>query len=373
MDEVINLMGLCFYKLRFYETSDQVFRRLMRHFSNSELFPKAILSLQKNRYHLGDYRQSLKFHTTLESNYRDFSGLPESRYYALQTYFQQGQFDLALNTAKQIGKKSDVYHFSLYTCGLIHLKKKNVRESLDNLIDVAESSAQTLEGFEIVNSALLTLGYTNFELSRFPESIEYLARISPDFYDYGNSLLALAWSNYKAKNYESVLSILGNLNRRFPDFEGLAEVRFLMGQSYLKLGYFSFALREFETLTTLLPTPEAILSETQTSAVALPEKERATEILESETRTMEQEFVNLLFKNLPFTGLASVDQQNQLNQERRTRYADIVRRHQELAGKKKDLDEIRNRIDTTEQRRKWRSYAEYGRVRALYLDNIVER
>ena len=124
MAEVIYLLGKSLYELQVYSGADKMFRYLLREIEKNRFVPAAILGLQKCQYQLKDYHQSLKFYKALENHYPYFKGIDEARYYAGQTYFHLDEFNFALNVFQQVNSKSDFYPFSLYTTGLIQLKKK---------------------------------------------------------------------------------------------------------------------------------------------------------------------------------------------------------------------------------------------------------
>jgi tetratricopeptide (TPR) repeat protein len=123
-DQAANLLAGALYELEYFEAAEQVYRHLLKSALKSPLVPDAILGLQKIAYHKGEYQQSLKFYTALESHYASNSIIDEARYYAIQANYQLGNHTFVFNTIKHIHRGSDVHPFALYTAALSDLKKK---------------------------------------------------------------------------------------------------------------------------------------------------------------------------------------------------------------------------------------------------------
>ncbi len=124
LEDVVFLLADCLYKLEMYDGADRMYRYLLRSVTKTRLVAESILGLQKVAYERGDYPQSLKFYKALESHYTEHKGIYESRYYALQTYYNTEIYNLVHNLVPHIRKKSEFYPFAIYTSGLAHLKKK---------------------------------------------------------------------------------------------------------------------------------------------------------------------------------------------------------------------------------------------------------
>lgn len=128
--DAIYLLGNSLYELQVFSGADKMYRYLLREVARNRYIADAILGLQKSRYQMGDYEQSLKFYKALEKHYPYFKGIDEARYYAGQIHFHRGEYAFAMNLFLQVSEGSDFYPFALYTTGLIHLKKKACRKPL---------------------------------------------------------------------------------------------------------------------------------------------------------------------------------------------------------------------------------------------------
>jgi len=151
IEEVIFLLGNSLYELEVYSGADKMYRYLLSEVAKNSLIPDAILGLQKSRYQLRDYQQSLRFFKALETHYPHFDGIHEARYYAGQTYFHLEKLGFALNLFSQVDSDDDFYPFALYSRGLIHLKKKAF--SRPSMI-FSESSSSRSGGRNVLTSSI---------------------------------------------------------------------------------------------------------------------------------------------------------------------------------------------------------------------------
>jgi tetratricopeptide (TPR) repeat protein len=290
-NRVLSKLGDCFYEMQLYYGADETYRTLLRRYRNNPGDPDAILALQKCRYHLGDDQQSLKFYNALEANYNSFSGMSESRYYAGLIYHNSGKFNLAYNILQLVDEKSGLYHFARYTSALIHLKNKKVRNAIEALLEVVEMSPGSVEQIELQDAARLTLGYINFELSRFDIIDRHLAKISPAFYDYPAALLLRAWTSYKLSRFEDCLVQLRELTSKYPEHPSIPEAHFLMGQCYLHLDFYPFAVTEFEKLLQMVPEPAEITGLVSQTSNRLVDDENSLAEIRDKDRKLQLQLV----------------------------------------------------------------------------------
>ena len=106
------------------------------------------------------YQQSLKYYTELESHYPQFEGIHESRYYAGQSHYLLENYRMVLIINDQISKKSEFYPYGMYTVALANLKKKNVKQSIENFQIEQEKQARVQE----VDPEELLLSIQNLEV-----------------------------------------------------------------------------------------------------------------------------------------------------------------------------------------------------------------
>ncbi len=366
-EDAVFLLAQCQYELEMYAGADRMYRFLLQSVNKTKLVPEALLGLQKVAYKRGDFPQSLKFYKTMEAHYTKHEGIAESRYIAEQTYFNQESYGLVHNVVPHIKEKSPFYPYALYTAGLAHLKEKNVREAISVFSKVDRLSDSGSEQAQIVSAARLTLGYVYFELSEFKAAAKYLLRVKPVFHGYPEALLTLGWAFLKLQDHKSALIPLNKLIRSYPDYYNLDEAHFLRGQSYLKLGYYDFAANEFDLV---VPTDSSKTDTTHYESARgnLNVLEEGLEALQEELFLLETKLLesiplyeeNIMAPDLPGNMVhAKTELQAMLNNLR------VEREDFKLTSDK--IAMMRKALAKSEMRNKWEAYAEYGRVKALYV------
>jgi tetratricopeptide (TPR) repeat protein len=216
------------------------------------------------------------------------------------------------------------------------------------------------------------LGYIYFELSSYKTSIKYLADISSDFFDYPKTLLTIGWSAFKLQDYQRAISSLSNLVQTYPQFQDLEEAYFVLGHCYLRLGYHDFAIREYNKIIDSTPDVGEYGTLTEELKTALKEKENELSSLNQEFADLQNELVADLGMQ-PANGVTDSSLVENFMRARESRET-LMQRLQDHGAKVEratnSVDELRRKLDKSDVQKKWRSYAEYGRVRALYLKGI---
>lgn len=234
---------------------------------------------------------------------------------------------------------------------------------------VTKNSTNTPERRNIVNAARLTTGYIYFELSDYRRTIQYMSQISSDFYDHPDALLAKGWAEYKTKDYQAALSTLGILRDNYPDYYNLEEVNFIMGQCFLKLGYYNFAISQYERIIEKAPTAEQVDLEASRGELATQEQE--LQKLKTKLLALESNLLAMIPMKQNDVLIYYVGDQKQPIQERRKDLmAQIYSEREALETLRDQIGLLRRRIEKTEIQKNWQAYAEYGRARALYLKGM---
>lgn len=227
----------------------------------------------------------------------------------------------------------------------------------------------------MVNSARLTLGFMYFELSSYKTSIKYLADITPDFFDYPSALLTIGWSAFKLQDYQRAISSLTDLVQDYPQYQNLEEAHFVLGHCYLRLGYHDFAIREYDKIIAATPGVEeySILVQQINDSLAQTEIDLTT--LKTEFAALQKKLVADLAVRHANGSMDSTLAVRFAN-ARLTRDAllqPVLQQSKLVARAIQALADLQSKLQKADVQKKWRSYAEYGRVRALYLKGIGTR
>lgn len=235
---------------------------------------------------------------------------------------------------------------------------------------VTKTSTNSPERRNIVNAARLTTGYIYFELSDYRRTIQYMSQIASDFYDHPDALLAKGWAEYKINDYQAALATLGNLREQYSDYYNLEEANFIMGQCFLKLGYYNFAISQYERIIEETPAPEQV--DLEVSRGRLAAHERKLEKLKTKLLALESNLLSMIPMEQSEVLIYYVGDQKQPIQERRKDLmAQIYSEREALETLRDEITLMRRRIEKTEMQKDWQAYAEYGKARALYLKGIA--
>ena len=216
----------------------------------------------------------------------------------------------------------------------------------------------------------MTLGYIYFELSEFDAASKFLLEIEEPFYDFPKVLLTLSWTFVKKQDYQSALTHLNKLVAEYSDFDDLDEAHFLRGQCYLKLGYYDFAVDEFDLAVGAGAAQDSV-ADIEVARRGLDEQQQRIEHLEQELHTEEA-------KLMAVTPLPSVvdahpqlpDDPAKIQNDRTILVERVMSGREEYDQVSESIAALRGRIDRLERRKRWEAYAEYGRVKALYLKGV---
>lgn len=326
------------------------------------------------------YQQSLKYYTELESHYPKFEGIHESRYYAGQSHYLLENYRMVLIINEQISKKSEFYPYGMYTVALANLKKKNVKQSIENLTFISEFSSRRHNVNQIIDSARLTLGYIYFELAIYPTALKYLFDISANFVDYPDALLAIAWNTIKLKNYNLALKVLNYLILNYPGYDSLIEAHFLRGHCYLKLGSYDSAVKEYDEIINYSQDSNEYVELLNQMNQELKEQEKRLEELSAELLETRLEKLNFKLFALESrisnkSGNGSSNYEKEPIEKRREKQEELFKK---IAEEKRDFENnltsiasINKQLETNQLQKKWKNYARYSKVRALCLKELA--
>ncbi len=221
----------------------------------------------------------------------------------------------------------------------------------------------------MVYDTRLTLGYIFFELSSYRRAMAQFLKISTDFYDYPDVLLAMAWSSFKLGDYDKAVNDLNRLEALYPDYYNLSEVHFLRGQAFQKMGYLDFAIADYNKIIENSP-PAADLGRLidKTKAQLEAEQERI-EDLRSEFLMLESQLLRLI--PLPGDGVATRADPKNMQQSQESVVELMLTEQEDFSRLDAQIAKLKREIERTERLRNWRDYAEYGKARALYLKNLA--
>lgn len=219
----------------------------------------------------------------------------------------------------------------------------------------------------------MTLGYIYFELSSYERAIRFLSAISSTFYDYPDVLLTLGWTALKMKDYKTALIALNKLLDDYPHNYNVDEAHFVLGQCYLKLGYYKFAVNEYYQIINRVPRVGNFTTFIDTIKSQLVVEDKRIEELKTELLVLESK----LLDTIPYrTGNGipkNVAQEHErIRKQQESLLENIVKERKIFESVSKNIAQLKRQIEKREIQKDWRAYAEYGRVRAMFLKGLSE-
>lgn len=227
---------------------------------------------------------------------------------------------------------------------------------------------------DIITAAYLTLGYIYYELGFFREAIKHFASVPQDDDIYKEALLAISWSAIKINDYQQAIITLNELLKISNEDKYTEEAHFLLGQCYLELGFYDFAVNEFDIIIDQFPGKNNI-------GDRILEVERG---MLQQRKMAEQLRVDLLLLESKLLDLIPLNKLNRKNAvpkyiEEEKRKIDETRDNliQLILQERKRFDEfqwgvqdIHEEITRKSSRKHWRAYAEYGKARCYFLKTM---
>lgn len=213
----------------------------------------------------------------------------------------------------------------------------------------------------------LVLGLTYYETGNFEKAIEYLSAVSETDENYPKALLALAWCYLKLRQFHEMIGPLETIVNKFLDFYALPEVYLLLGQAHLKVRLYDKSIFYFSKILNLFP-----ISSVNDSIYSSLEKQLG--IFE---KSIEEQKLNLiLLETKLYQTIRLPEKKNwippfmleeirKLNQRRQRLLEEIEKERELIDQLSETIKAIRLRMEI--RTKDWRSFAEYGISRALYL------
>ncbi|MCU0609141.1 MAG: hypothetical protein MUF22_05180 [Chitinispirillaceae bacterium] len=207
-DWVTFLMGRCFEELDMRKGALSQFDITSGTYPGSSVIPHSDLAAMRVFYR--DEQDGM-----VASKYEVLSqpGIPDSiRYNAAYLYgesrFRRGDLDQAMVVLSVIPPEHEDYVFAQYTLAVINaqLYPQSPSRTILNLKNCIDSPAQTTAQKEMVNKALVYLGYFSYENGDLSQAVTSFRKVSPSSYYYEESLRGLGWSAMRASQWKDCIA-----------------------------------------------------------------------------------------------------------------------------------------------------------------------
>lgn len=190
--------------------------------------------------------------------------------------------------------------------------------------------------------------------------------------NYPKALIGQAWCYLKLQQYQNMIAPLEKLAQKFPNHVLAPEAYLLLGQAYLKLRLYDRSIFYFSKILTIFPIKkqkQALLDSLNNELNQYERKlnKQRQDLILLESRIMDTLHLGKKRKLLPDFMIREI-------QEYQRRREELVKK---IRAERRAVEELVLTIADLKAKIKvrskdWRSYAEYGISRALYLKEREE-
>jgi tetratricopeptide (TPR) repeat protein len=223
---------------------------------------------------------------------------------------------------------------------------------------------------EVINNTHLSLGYLYYELGYYPEAIVHFRRVSPDHEAYPQALRAISWAEIKQNNYQLAIIALNELIKSYDDTEYGEEAHFLLGQCYLQMVFYDFAIKEYEYISAKYPETNNIAERIVEVQVGLREQEQMMEKLKIQLLVLESKLIDTIRLDGKQVPKYIQQEHERLARLQEQLIENIVAERQLFEEVSQNIELMHKDLERKESRRHWHAYAEYGKARALFLKGM---
>jgi tetratricopeptide (TPR) repeat protein len=218
-------MGKTLYKLHFYSASISYFDRIVQKGPSHPHYNETLqwlAALTRDVPDSAGVLEKIGKYDRSELENPQLAAVRDELYFLLgKFYYQKNNFKGAVELFGQVNPKSPFYVQAKLFEGATHVREYNAKpavESFKEVLRVAEESSDPkVRPFQ--DLANLSLARVFYSTGQFVLATKYFDRVSPDSYDWPNSLFESSWANFMLKQ-AGYSKALGNIHTlRAPFFE----------------------------------------------------------------------------------------------------------------------------------------------------------
>lgn len=253
-------------------------------------------------------------------------------------------------------------------------KKKNIKQSVQVFTKLTTLPVLGDERQDVITAAHLTLGYIYYELGLFREAIQHFSSIPRDDAVYKEGLLARSWAAIKLNDYQQAILTLNELLKISDEDKYTEEAHFLLGQCYMELGFFDFAINEFDIIIDRFPGKNNIGDRILEVERGMLEQRRMAEKLRVDLLLLESRLLDLI----PLERLGNSaaipkyieEEKRKIDETRDNLIQLILKERKKFDEFQWTIEALREEIARKSSRKHWRAYAEYGKARCYFLKSM---
>jgi hypothetical protein len=175
-------------------------------------------------------------------------------------------------------------------------------------------------------------------------------------------------------DFQNAVVALNELVQKYDASEFGEEAHFLLGQSYLKLEFYDFAVREYDYIIARYPEGENISDRMASIEAGTRNLEGAVEKSKVRLLVLESKLIDAIsFDKSNNVPKYIMDHYEQLQRSQDQLISELMSERKYFEQLSNDVERFRSELVRKESRRHWRAYAEYGKARALFLKGMPKQ
>jgi TolA-binding protein/predicted negative regulator of RcsB-dependent stress response len=216
-------MGKALYNMKFYSASLSYFDRIVQKgpshaYYNATL--KWLASLSRKLPDSTGILEKIGKYNRAELDQPALEQVRDELYFLLgKYYYQKGSFKEAVELFGTVPTSSEFYVQAKLFEGATHVREYQAKPAVDSFKEVLRASAEStkpeIKPFE--DLANLSLARTFYSTGQYDLAAKYFDRVSPESYDWANSLFESSWANFmlKQKGYSKALGNIHTIQAPF--------------------------------------------------------------------------------------------------------------------------------------------------------------
>ncbi len=218
----------------------------------------------------------------------------------------------------------------------------------------------------LTQRSTLVIGLTYFELGNYDVSINYLKSVNTDNENYPHALMGLGWCYIKKQQFQHVISPLEKFVKNFPDHHLIPEIFLLLGQAHLKIRLYDNASNYFTNLLNMFPKSYDNININKEMENSLKTFKKGVEKQQLDLLLVETDLLDAFQivskKWIPKFMLEEME----IVKDHSSKLIDQINSEKaKISNMLQIAEQLQLKLEV--RTKDWRTYAEYGISRALFL------
>jgi len=199
-------MGLCQENMEMREFAVENYNELKKAFPRSEVINYADLGILRINYRDNNSNGVLSQFTKINSSTAPDSVKYHAYYYMGMQYIRDGRYPNAVQLLSKVPEDHPEYVFAQFSLAVAYASSNSSANVVSALNNVMQATAKTKEQTEIINRAMILLGYILYDgiagvEKSLSQAVAALKKIPATSYYYEDAQIGIAWVALKAQQW----------------------------------------------------------------------------------------------------------------------------------------------------------------------------